>query len=89
MLGIRQSNAIFTKLKVGLLIYFQPMSASPLVMYPANLAKRFSWLTSSTPIFIVEERSNIYIYIYAIWMCDFFMQVFYIAMAGSDCCLLL
>ena len=30
------------------------------VMYPANSTKRFSWLTRSTPIFIVEERSDIY-----------------------------
>ena len=30
------------------------------VMYPANSTKRFSWLTRSTSILIVEERSNIY-----------------------------
>ena len=30
------------------------------VMCPANSTKRFSWLTRSTPIFIVEEHSNIY-----------------------------
>ena len=28
------------------------------VMYPANSIMRFSWMTCSTPIFIVEERSN-------------------------------
>ena len=30
------------------------------VMYPANANKGFSWLTRSTPIFVVEERSNTY-----------------------------
>ena len=30
------------------------------VMYPANLTRSFSWLTRSTPIYIVEERSNVY-----------------------------
>ena len=34
------------------------------VMYPANSTNRFSWLTRSTAIFIVEECSNIYIYIF-------------------------
>ena len=34
------------------------------VMRPANSTKHFSWLTHSTPNFIVEEHSNIYIYIY-------------------------
>ena len=35
------------------------------VMYPANSTKSFSWLTRSTPIFIVEEHSSIIcIYIY-------------------------
>ena len=33
------------------------------VMYPTNLANRFSWLTRSTKIFIVGECSDIYIYI--------------------------
>ena len=35
-----------------------------IVMYPANSTKSFSWLTRQARIFIVEERSNIYIYIY-------------------------
>ena len=30
------------------------------ILYPANSTKRFSWLTRSTPIFIVEECSTIY-----------------------------
>ena len=34
------------------------------VMYPANPVKRISWLTRSTPICIVVERSNIYIYLF-------------------------
>ena len=29
------------------------------VTYPANSSNRLSWLTRSTPIFIVEEHSNI------------------------------
>ena len=32
------------------------------VTYPANSTKCFSWLTRSTPTFIVEERSYICIY---------------------------
>ena len=34
------------------------------VMYPAISTIRFSWLTRSTPILIVEKLANIYVYIY-------------------------
>ena len=37
------------------------------VMYPANSTMRFAWLTHSTSIFIVEERSNIYILLLKIY----------------------
>ena len=43
------------------------------VMYPASSIKRFSWLTRSTPNFIVEERSNIYIFMSRLKTC--FVQV--------------
>ena len=41
-------------------------------MYPANSTKRFSWLTCSTPIFIVGERSNIYMIILVVFMHCFY-----------------
>ena len=34
---------------------------SDMVMYPAISANRFSWLTRSAPISIIEERSNLFI----------------------------
>ena len=45
------------------------------VMYPAISTKRFSWLTRSTAIFIVEERLYIYMCVCMFPFIGFILQV--------------
>ena len=45
------------------------------VTYPANSTKRLSWLTRSTPIFVVEERSNIISNVQCFLTCMFLIQL--------------